>query len=365
MVKQDMSDLLLMAFSTGYHYAKLSPGQSFNDEDFRPIVDQMLKTIKVDEPAPEPVTQPQPVVKPEPVREEAPVPRPKVSVPKPVSDMDATEAAWNWLNEQKNSTPPLKSLLPDDDDEFQDVDIFEKENPRPASASTIFQKEEPAPKPVKTLRPFGNNGVTETMPDDSDLDDDDTPDFELPDLSEYEPEAEKPEVIEEPKAGDFGLDDMSYTKQVSEMLMQNDNVLLNLANTFNVEFTDNVFVAVKQKPKNKFMAFILKLTRKSSGDISYIPMIYRIANGKIDNVTETLRKANAIPDTSHVQFTKSDLNELDRVMQSRELDDLIYQYGSDVFPDTSRTKYMNILRTAREAKEPGMHDVYSWFIKNF
>lgn len=362
-----LHDILLQTFSAGYHFSKVFPSKEFKDAEFEPILKQLIDSFELDELESDKV-----------VEDIKPVPT-ETRKPEGIEKLEDDDDIATWFQREKDEVAVPIVEQP------KKVDYSNVEVPpvRVLSEEEIAQAMDNL-ESSRNLRPFGQKQDNEEetpikLDDDTDLEIDDNTDLDADDDDDFnevvfpnfdEPDEGEPvdEVVEEeseePFVGDVAIDDMKYSKQISDILLSNDKELLALKDSYDIMFTDNVFVSAKQS-KTRCIAFILKLTSKSTGEVTYKTMVYRVVNGQIDNVTAKLAKAKMLPNLTHVKYTKSDMDEVDRVLQARELDDLVYQYGNEVFPDTSRKTYMNILRSLKEVKEPGMKEVYTWFIKNF
>ena len=349
MTNEKLNEVLLQTFSAGYHYAKVFPNQNLTDADFEPIIKQLKDSFSL-----EPETELEDITEPSQPKHN-PFLESTLSENSNKSEIEQEIDAdmQKWFKREKQSANEIVEPEPVVDP-IKKMSPLEIESARQHLDST------------RDLRPFGkynpdNTEIVEQDIDIEELDADEEPEITFPDL-----DTDDYEMVEPENNGpiDYDLDDMNYSKQIADILLTNDKELLALQEKYDVMFTDNVFVSVKQA-KTRCIAFLLRLTNKSTQEVTYKTFVYRVANGKIDNVTEKLAKANMIPDTSSIKYSKSDLNDVDRLLQARELDDLIYQYGNEVFPEDSRTTYMNILRTLKGTKEPGMQQIYTWFIRNF
>ena len=148
------------------------------------------------------------------------------------------------------------------------------------------------------------------------------------------------------------------------MLLESDEELIKLSKKYDIFFTDTVFIASKQK--SKFIAFVIRLTDRIENTYFYKLIVYRIANDTLDNVTDKLTAAHALPNIDNLEETACRLSATEQVIYSQELDERVQEYVIGAWTENGRKKYMELLRNLRDsADNTELKNLYTYFIKNF
>lgn len=306
-------------------------------------------------------------------------PEPDV-IPQPVTPTPSKPLPYNTeadLEVLEDDDPPVEFAFPDinlsrkstnpepaKDPVRQTSPIVEKTTPdyydrpvQPAYKNTppvqrmTKEEEYAALQAAKGLRPYGpinDHAPAEHEPEEV---------FDLDGLTNNDQE----EILE---TTDFGLDPHSYTASLANVLLESDEELIKLSKKYDIFFTDTVFIASKQK--SKFIAFVIRLTDRIENTYFYKLIVYRIANDTLDNVTDKLTAAHALPNIDNLEETACRLSATEQVIYSQELDERVQEYVIGAWTENGRKKYMELLRNLRDsADNTELKNLYTYFIKNF